>query len=65
MMYTKEIPVLFDKKENCCGCGACQAICPAGAIRLELDSDGFWYPQICGQDCVRCEKCLQVCPLKQ
>ena len=65
MTNTKEVPVLFEKKEDCCGCGACQAICPVGAIAMEQDQDGFYYPQISPDPCLRCGQCLQVCPLKQ
>lgn len=25
--------ILFDKKENCCACGACYNICPKNAIK--------------------------------
>lgn len=31
----KDIPVLFDKKEQCSGCTACYAICPQGAIFID------------------------------
>ena len=27
----KDIPVLFKRKEDCCGCTACYAICPKSA----------------------------------
>lgn len=30
-------PVLFESKEECCGCGACAYICKQNAIVLELD----------------------------
>ena len=28
----KAIPVLYERKEDCCGCTACYAICPKSAI---------------------------------
>ena len=28
----KPLPELYEKKENCCGCSACFASCPVGAI---------------------------------
>ena len=33
----REIPVLYKKKEECCGCGACYAACPKNAITMEED----------------------------
>lgn len=48
-------------KTECCGCGACEAVCPINAIRLYLDEDGFYYPEVESTSCVGCEKCLQIC----
>lgn len=59
----KEI-VLFRKKENCCGCGACYNICPTQAIAMTQDYNGFFYPTIMQNKCVGCEKCIQVCPIR-
>ena len=59
----KEIPVLFVKKEECCGCTACRQICPAGAIDLAEDEEGFVYPRINADKCVGCRRCVQVCPM--
>lgn len=42
----KEIPVLYKRKEECCGCTACYAICPIEAISMVEDEEGFEYPQI-------------------
>lgn len=57
-------PVLFVKKEDCCGCAACYASCPKGAIRMAEDEQGFVYPQIDKKLCVGCGKCVAVCPIK-
>lgn len=27
-MHTEMKPILFKKKEDCCGCAACYSICP-------------------------------------
>lgn len=40
----KEFPVFFTDKNECCGCTACYAICTKGAIRMEVDNEGFLYP---------------------
>lgn len=59
-----EYPVLYVRKEECCGCSACYAICPKHAIVMERDEEGFEYPQIDQSKCVFCSLCLKVCPLK-
>ena len=60
----KKIPVLYQQKNECCGCSACYSICPRGAIMMVEDQEGFEYPDIDENKCVRCYKCLYVCPIK-
>lgn len=60
-----EIPVLYHKKEDCCGCTACYACCPQGAISMLEDEEGFEYPKIDAQKCVGCQLCVRVCPIKK
>ena len=60
----KEIPVLYHEKNECCGCAACYGICSAGAIFMHADEEGFFYPKILEEKCIRCYICLQVCPFK-
>lgn len=56
---------IFLKKENCCGCTACFASCPAGAISMVKDQEGFKYPVIDEEKCVKCFKCIDVCGFKE
>lgn len=64
-MMEKSIPVLFADDSECCGCGACVAVCPKGAISMVPNRYGFLYPKIEEDACVRCGKCLSVCRLKK
>lgn len=59
------IPVLFAEKADCCGCLACYSTCPASAIYIEADEEGFLYPHIDAEKCIRCRKCETVCPIKR
>lgn len=58
------VPVLFGKRQNCCGCSACYAICPVGAIKMKQNQAGFLYPVINKKKCIRCYQCLSVCAFK-
>lgn len=60
----KDKPVLYKRKEECCGCTACYAICPRNAITMVEDEEGFEYPQIDENKCVSCYRCMNVCPIK-
>lgn len=55
-------PLLYVKKEECCGCTACSAVCPADAIRMTADEEGFEYPRIDRSLCINCGRCVHVCP---
>ena len=61
MITDKDLPILFKNKEDCCGCGACEAICSAKAITMITDSFGFKYPQIDPKICKRCLLCIKAC----
>ena len=49
--------------EECTGCGACFAICPQKAIKMEEDEEGFLYPQIEQDMCIECGLCTSTCPI--
>ena len=59
------VPVLYEKKEDCCGCTACYAICPRMAIQMIEDEEGFLYPHINEELCIACKQCIKVCPIMQ
>lgn len=63
-MMERVIPVLYNRKDECCGCTACYAICPKEAIVMVEDEEAFEYPQINERKCVRCYSCIKVCPIK-
>ena len=38
---------------------------PHGAIYMEDDEEGFQYPVVDASLCIRCYKCINVCPIKK
>lgn len=64
MNNEKNFPVLYRRKEECCGCTACYAMCPQKAISMKEDREGFEYPYINEKKCIKCYLCIKVCPIK-
>ena len=56
---------LFQKKSDCCGCGACMNACPKCAITMQEDENGYVYPVIDDEKCVRCGLCKKACHFKE
>lgn len=54
--------IQINKKENCTGCSACAAICPKQCITMDIDDEGFRYPQVNVEKCIACNLCDKVCP---
>lgn len=50
-----------ENREKCCGCRACELICPRNAIEMKTDAEGFIYPFIDKEKCIECGKCTKVC----
>lgn len=57
--------ILTIPHDKCTGCGACANACPKNAITMELDSEGFLFPQVNEELCIDCGKCRKVCPVEQ
>lgn len=56
---------LYTEKKECCGCGACVDVCPAKAVYMVSDEEGFLYPQVNASLCIKCKRCEAVCPMKK
>ena len=57
-----DLPVLASHT-RCTGCTACASGCPKDAITMERDKEGFSYPVIDPEKCVRCGHCTAICPM--
>ncbi len=49
-------------KRHCCGCTACEQVCPKHCISMQEDEEGFKYPCVDASLCINCELCKKVCP---
>lgn len=60
---TSRVKSLHVMQQNslCCGCGACQSVCPTSAIHIEINSKGFWEAVVDENRCIHCGKCKTVC----
>lgn len=50
-------------RDDCTGCETCQSICPEGCIRMVQDREGFLYPALDEDKCIRCHCCRDFCPI--
>ena len=55
--------IRIQKREECCGCTACEQICPQHCITLTPDDEGFLYPQINLEKCIDRHLCEKACPV--
>lgn len=51
------LPVL-----DCTGCSACASICQSNAISMCENNEGFLYPFINKDLCIKCQQCARICP---
>lgn len=49
--------------KNCTACGACVQKCPKSCIAMREDENGFLFPQVDIEKCIRCGLCDKVCHL--
>jgi coenzyme F420-reducing hydrogenase beta subunit len=55
---------MIEKIDNdCCGCFLCLEICPVKCIEITESLDGFLYPKVNNNACVKCKKCITSCPI--
>lgn len=57
-------PILFKTNDECCGCSACETVCPKNAIHFEYNDEGFLYPKVDDNKCIGCLLCERVCAFK-
>lgn len=55
--------MIICSKEDCCGCGVCKDICHLKAIDMRQDERGFLHPSINEDICVKCNACVNKCPI--
>ena len=59
----------IQNKADCCGCAACEGICPVNCIEMREDEEGFRYPHLITDSatnrsaCIGCGACERVCPV--
>ena len=59
---SEPVTILQDRS-SCTGCHACYNICPVKAIKMRPDSEGFLYPEIESDECIKCGRCKKACPV--
>lgn len=53
---------VWENKTDCSGCRACEMKCPKDAITMQEDEEGFIYPDIDADKCIKCHLCEKICP---
>lgn len=55
--------IQIENKKKCSGCTACYAVCPKQCIEMKADEEGFRYPAVDTEKCIRCGACERSCPI--
>lgn len=55
--------ITIKDKQLCSGCSACASGCPKHCIQMNLDEEGFLYPEVNTNVCINCDKCQRICPI--
>lgn len=55
--------IQYKDKSLCCGCRACEQVCSRRAITMQIDEEGFYYPELNFSQCNSCGLCEKVCPI--
>ena len=55
--------ITIKDKKDCCGCWACDNVCPKHCIEMKEDFEGFRYPVVDEEACIDCGLCEKVCPI--
>lgn len=61
MSINKNTHINVVDPSDCCGCTACESICPKDAISMQPDALGFLYPKVDENKCIQCGACVRVC----
>lgn len=48
----------------CTGCGTCSGICPNSAIKIVINAEGVYVPELVNDKCGKCGICFNSCPGK-
>lgn len=59
----KEKSCILKDDQRCFGCMSCVLKCPAQAISVYTDAEGFLRPVIDDEKCIKCGLCQTVCPI--
>ena len=52
---------ILNINDTCTGCGACMSACAKGALSMEYNEEGFYYPKLNPDLCIDCHFCEKSC----
>lgn len=52
-------------KKDCCGCYACEEVCPVSAIKMVEDKKGYYFPVVNKDTCISCSLCKKSCVIQK